>query len=217
MSLNLNTQISSIRPLFSYLKKQQENRQFIKSVEITATFILITFFLVFAVRPTVLTIAALKGDIESKKILKEELKTKINQVIMAQDAFSQVQERYAIVNSGLPDLPNYYDAASIIQQVGQNNAITVADLPFVLDQEVVKDDPRISTFGVTVGVNGPFLNAVKIASDILRDRRTSYINSINFTSGDNFTSTDSSPSSTAQTNSKFTTLYYYWPPSNEKK
>ena len=216
MSLTLNPQVSRLRPLFDYIKKQQENRKFIKSVEITATFFLITFFLLFALRPTILTISALKGDIESKKILKEELRKKINQIIVAQDLFSQVQERYQIVNAGLPDRPNYYEAAAIIQQLSEKNSSPTDSVSFNLDDNPVKDEPNLKTYTISLGINGSFLNAMALATDILSSRRTDYISTISFASGIS-KSEDASPSANQGVNTKFFTEYYYWPTYDEKK
>jgi hypothetical protein len=60
---------SKINPLISYLSKQRENNKFVKSIEISATFILISFFTFFAIKPTLLTISRLVGDIKAKEIL----------------------------------------------------------------------------------------------------------------------------------------------------
>lgn len=218
MSLNLNPQVSRAKPLFDYIKKQQENRKFIKSIEIGATFILITFFLLFALRPTIITISALKGDIESKKILKEELRNKINKVITAQDLFSQVQERYQVVNSSLPDKPNYYESSAIIQQIGQKYGVSAESMAFNLDAGEVKEDPGIQAYNVSVGVNGPFTNALSFATEILKNRRTDYISALNFVNATEINNSSASPSATAGgVSTRFSTIFYYWPPINEKK
>lgn len=213
LSLNLSPQVSRAKPLFDYLKKQQENRKFVKSIEIGATFVLITFFLIFALRPTIVTISALKGDIESKKILKEELRVKINKVIAAQELFSQVQERYTVVNSSLPDKPNYYDSAMIVQQIAKKYNIPAESLAFTLDTDDVKEDPGIKSFSIGVGVNGPFTNALSFAADVLKNRRTDYISTISFSNAAEIAST-ASPSASSGISTRFSTVFYYWPPSN---
>lgn len=218
MSLNLNPQVSRAKPLFDYIKKQQENRKVTKSVEIGATFVLITFFLVFALRPTIITISTLAGDIESKKILKEELRVKINKVIIAQDLFSQVQERYQVVNSSLPDKPNYYESSTIIQQIGQKYSIPAESMAFNLEGGEVKEDPGIKAYNVSVGVNGPFTNALSFATEILKNRRTDYISALNFVDSTQLNNNSASPSAVASgVSTRFSTIFYYWPPINEKK
>jgi hypothetical protein len=207
----VRTQISRVRPLFEYLKKQQDNRKFVHSIEISATFVLITFFMVFALRPTILTISALKGDIESKKILKEELRNKINQVVTAQDLFSQVQERYQIVNSGLPDHPNYYEAADIIEQTGKKYDIPVDSLAFDLENSTTDVSPDVQTYSIHTMVNGPFINAVNLATEILKNRRADYINILNLATADDSQTSDSTSSAKPGISTKFSTAFYFWP------
>ncbi|MFZ2152432.1 MAG: hypothetical protein WAV41_00040 [Microgenomates group bacterium] len=217
MSLNIDNQVSRMRPLFDFIKKQQENRQFVRSVEITATFVLITFFLIFAVRPTIITIASLRGDIESKKILKSELKNKINQVIQAQDLFSQVQERYQVINSSLPDRPNFYDAADIITQISQKNSITLNSILFDLEVVPYKNEPSVKSYSLQIGVSGSFDSALNIASELLKNRRTDNISSLNFTTGLSPNQKSASPSASSGVITSFSTHFYYWPATYGKK
>lgn len=207
---------SSIKPMFDYLRKQQENRRFLRSLEITATFITITFFMYFAIRPTVITISSLKGEIESKKLLKTALRSKINDVIQAQDAYSQVQERYQIINTSLPDSPHFFDAAYQIQQTGLGSSLSIDTLTFNLAQPVsdAKKDPSLATYSVGLNLEGDFPPALKLASELLKNRRLVNIDSLNFTSE---IAPDASPGASGSVNTNFSSTFYYWPDSNEKK
>jgi hypothetical protein len=210
------TQVSKIRPLLTYIKKQQENRRFVRAVEISATFTLITFFMFFAIKPTLLTISSLKGDIESKKILKAALKEKINKVILAQDLFSQVQEKYQIVNSSLPDRPAYYEAASQILKNGKDTNIQVDNLSFNLqDLESQKIDPNVQSYSVSVGVVGSFNSGLKLASELLKNRRIINISAVNFFN--EIQLVESTGSATGGINTKFVSSFYYWPEHYGKK
>lgn len=222
MSPSFSSQVSSIRPLFDYLEKQRENKKFTKSVEITATFFLITFFLIFALRPTIITISSLKGDIESKKLLKEELKNKINQVITAQDLFSQVQERYQVVEASLPDNPNFYQAADIITSAGTSSNLALEKLTFDLKPENnnalkdVKDASGVKVYSISTAIKGQFTDAVGLVSQILSNHRTDYIGEITFIEQSS-TSVGSSATTSTGLSTKFSTDFYYWPPTYDKK
>ena len=89
--INLSIATSHLRPLVDYLRRQRNNQSFYHTIELNATVFLIIFFVVFAIRPTVTTISSLVGDINAKEIQQTQLKTKINQIIKAQDLYSQVQ------------------------------------------------------------------------------------------------------------------------------
>jgi len=96
---NLQSNISKLTPLFDFLKKQREIEKNRKVFELSITFAIISIFLFFAIRPTFLTISTLVGDIKSKELLTSKMKIKIDQIITAQDNFSQVQEKYSVKNN----------------------------------------------------------------------------------------------------------------------
>jgi hypothetical protein len=214
------SQVSKIKPLFDYLNKQRENQKFVKTTEITATFILISFFLFFAVRPTFLTISSLVGEIKSKELMKKELKVKINNVILAQDLFSQAQERYQVIDSSLPDKPGFFDAANQTIKTGQNADIAVSRLNInLLDKNDKLIDPNLNTYTIGLNIDGQFSNAVKAVGDLLNNRRVINIESFGI-SKQTVSSNQASPSATTTSGgitTSFTASFYYWPENYGKK
>lgn len=163
--------ISRIRPMFEYLSKQQENQRFTRSIEIAATFILISFFMIFAIRPTALTISALVGDIKSKEIQSHNMKSKISNIIQAQDLFSQVQERYQIVESSFPDKPRYAHITTQFQQTALNQQFELDRLSFNLSGKEGED-----VFSISVNSPANFRQAVSFVDELLKNRRLIEIN-----------------------------------------
>ncbi len=172
MNLNLNSLSSQATPLLEYIQKKRENQKIVKSVEIGATFFLISFFVLFAIKPTFLTISALIGDINSKKLLSTQLKTKINDVIVAQDLFSQVQERYSLVESSLPLNPRFYHANSQIISLANNRQISFPKINYV-----IKDQNYFTT---NLNASTSYQSAVALFSDLLQNRRLINIDGITF-------------------------------------
>jgi Tfp pilus assembly protein PilO len=213
MALSLNNQVSRIKPLYSYLKKQRENYRFVRSVEVSATFVLISFFLFFAIRPTVLTISSLLGDIQSKQLLKNQLKTKINNIIQAQDLFSQVQEKYQIINTSLPDRPSFYETAQQIQQTGNASLLNLNSFDYNLQtDDKLPTTSNLKTYQIPLDVNGSFAAATKLISDLLNNRRLINISSIGIGPSGliNPDSTVVVPAGSISTD--FVSSYYYWSP-----
>lgn len=165
MIFNIDTsKISSqISPLFAYLQKQRDNQKVIRLLEIGGTFFLISFFIFFAIKPTFLTISALLGDIKAKELLSKELKTKINDVIMAEDLFSQVQERYYLVESSLPSNPRFFQANSQIVSLSQNHQIFLDKVDYLVQDS--------DTFSTNISTASSYLSAISLVSDILNNRR----------------------------------------------
>lgn len=211
-------QFSKARPLFEYLKKQRENEKFMHYLEIAATFVLVTFFLVFAIRPTILTISSLVGDIKSKQLLKAELKTKINDVIRAEDLFSQVQDRYLVINTSLPDKAYYTQTADQIRQSALASGLLVDNFGFSLQSNKDKSiDPNVSYYSVGLNIQGQFNSAIKMVTDLLNNRRLININSISVNNGrsDNANATTSATQNQVGTN--FGMSFYYWPANSNEK
>lgn len=213
MSLSLSNQFSRVKPLYEYLKKRQEDYRFIRTVEVAATFVLISFFLVFAIRPTALTISSLWGDIKSKQILKSQLETKIDNIVKAQDNFSQVQERYQIVENSLPSRPRFAETAEQIQQSGSNSGLTVNSFDYNVDDSGGNlISPNVKEYQVSLILDGSFASTTDFISRLLQNRRLININSLDIGLSSSPGLSNPTSSSSGSINASFDSDYYYWAP-----
>jgi len=206
----LSPVISSVKPLLLYLKKRQENEKFIKSFEIGFTFITITFFLIFAIKPTAVTISGLVGEIKSKQLLVKQMRSKINNIVVAQDAFSQVQEKYQIVESSLPDSPRFYHSSNQIRLASAESQIIVDKLSFKLPTE---ETQNLKSYSANINQTAEFNSIMQLISRLQDSRRLIDLHPLTIslkTAKDK----DSTPSATSFI---LNTQLFYWQPSNEKK
>lgn len=211
-----STIISQVQPLIEYLKKQRENEKFLKSVENIATIALIVFFLIFAVRPTLLTISALVGDIKSKEVLKTHMRLKINNIIQAQDTFSQVQERYSVINSSLPDSPQYADIARQIQSLGQSTGFYLDQINF--DIRPPKTSNSLSSYNIKFGGPLNFPAILSFLEQLDQFRRLLYVNSLSFsTLASDVGQPESTPSASQLVNFSLSSDIYYWQNDHSQK
>jgi len=209
MSL-VNSLYSSTRPLFEYLKKQKENQKFIRKVEIASTFSLITFFLVFAIRPTFLTISSLLGEIKAKETSTKLMKAKINNLILAQDNFAQVQERYQIINSSLPDKNSFSTLYDQLQSSARQSTFSLETLNFSLNQkEAIPSFDAAKKYQVSLTSPTPFTSFVNFVDIISQNRRLIDISNLSFASKN---STSKTASQSSEMLSTFSADVYYWTP-----
>lgn len=203
--------VSRIAPLLEYIKKQQENRKVAKSVEIGATLFFISFFLLFAIKPTALTISALIGDIKSKEILVKQMRKKINEVVEAQNRFAQVQGNYKLIDSCLPDSPRYFHAISQISQAFSTNNESVNDIGIILSSKL-KNQPYLKSYSANFDQAVPFPVSLDILSRLLSNRRLFTIKNINFGQIDSKKTNNPADISAdpSAINFRFTTNIYYW-------
>jgi len=207
------------RPLAEYLKKQRENKKFIKTVETSGTFMLITFFMFFAIRPTALTISALIGEIKSKEKMVTEMRKKIGDLVLAQDAFSQVQERYQVINSALPDKPDYRQSMVQIISAGNEAGVLIDDINYDLNNTASDEGgpSSLASFSVPISRKTSFSSALALIDKIINNRRLINLKSVRINSARDEKSSAESPSSDSQINVGFVNQIYFWRSENEKK
>ena len=83
----LHAQFDSLQ---SYLVNHRNNERFWSYIEFSATLTLVVLFLSLAIRPTVLTIAKLAGEIKSKEEASLKMKGKIDIVFVVLGKFERI-------------------------------------------------------------------------------------------------------------------------------
>lgn len=162
------------RELLSFLDKKREDRYFYRLVEITITVTVITFFLIFAVRPSILTISALVGEVKSKEKVSAQMRKKINDVVMAQEIYAQIQEKYQLLESALPESPQYAQLTEQIVAAGDYSQTPVTSIGFNLNQK----DPN--TIAFSFSQDATFTNIRSFVEKISKNRRLFQVNNISF-------------------------------------
>ncbi|MBU1129888.1 type 4a pilus biogenesis protein PilO [Patescibacteria group bacterium] len=180
--LSKNLIVSQTKPLIEFLKKQRENKKFNQTIEITATFFLISFFLFSAIRPALTTISGLVGEIHAKQSLSGKMRSKINDLVLAQDTFSAVQEKYILIESSLPSVPKFAQASTQLKNITYDSGINLNEIKFGLNNKTDKSDPDSDmTAFYSIQINDDTTNFTKIPSlvqDLSENRRIMKINRI---------------------------------------
>jgi len=169
---NLQFNISKLSPLFKYLEKQRQVEKNRKIFELSITFGLISFFLFFAVRPTLLTISALIGDVRSKKVLSTTVKAKIDQIIIAQDNFASIQEKYFLVEEAFPSHQNYVGAMNLVDSATSQNNITLDKINFTQSKK--------NYFSTQISTSSSFMSTINLIDNLSHARRLLDISQITF-------------------------------------
>lgn len=218
-----NMIISKTKPLLEYIKKRQEDKKFIRSVEVTATFFTIAFFLIFAIKPTATTISALIGEINSKQILVKDMRRKINSLVIAQDNYSTIQGRYSIIESSLPDSPHFYHSANQLRLSARESQLDLNSFSFSLNDQKESDsknnspkalnNSQLKSYSAPISQSTDFINALVYLSRLQDSRRLidllpiSIINKID-------KNKEGTPSSNLTLN--FSAKLFYWQNNEEK-
>lgn len=209
--MNPVSQISSdrLKQLSEFLKRQKENNKFVRGVEVGVTFLLISFFLFFAIKPTALTISSLVGEIKSKELLNAQMKGKIENIMKAQEAYSLAQGRYSIIEASLPDRPGFYEAFDQVKESLNSVGTPFDNGGFDLAKIDEKDEknPNVKTYSVSLTVKNSFVNSQKIITDLLSNRRLINISAISFRNGTENNKDSDNPSNLT---TNFSATFFYW-------
>ena len=103
----------------------------------TAAIFLTAFLVVFAIRPTAITIAGLLGEIKVREKTNQELQQKIDQIVAAQIAYTQIYDQLVLVDHALPENPQF---ASLIRQIEAKRIVTNLELTELNYSSIVLTD-----------------------------------------------------------------------------
>jgi len=128
-------------------------------LEIILSLVTISFFGIFALRPTFLTISTLLKEINSKKDTVAKMDTKIKNLQTAQNILNQESLRIPIVELSIPILPQ---PQTFVHQIeGSASIAQVQILGIRIDETLLKGAALIddqSMMGFSVSATGSFQN-----------------------------------------------------------
>jgi len=173
---------------------------------------LISLLSIFAIRPAVITIFNLTGEIQSKKLLNKKLDSKLRQIIEAQNNFAQIQDYYGIIEKTFPSSPQYSHATDQIQSASQVSNLSLDKITF----NFPKEDPKqktlttdIQQYSINSSVQTDFYPAVDFLNKITQNRRLIDITSVSMNIAKR-RSSSSQEDISSQINFNFNTNVYYW-------
>ncbi len=108
------------------------------------------FFLFFAIRPTINTIAGLRKQIEDKKLVEKKLQDKINALSQIQAEYEIIQSYLPALNSSLPTKAEVVDLVKSIEKLANENQ---ASLSAIQVGETFLDVKTIATINTIPVVN----------------------------------------------------------------
>lgn len=158
------------------------------SVELFLSIGAIVFFAVFAVRPTLLTMADLIKEIEDKRELDQQLQQKIASLSTAQTTYLGLQERLGVLDQAIPNSPMFLESLKLLEKVASDRQliisnIVVNEIPKESSIEVSDKAERI-TVPVSVTVTGDYGSIRSFIEGVLALRRTFIIDTVIFSKND---------------------------------
>ncbi len=156
------------------------------------SFLAISLFAWYAIRPTAQTIIHLRREIADKTALNEQMENKITALIEAQATFQEIEDRLPVIRQALPNNP---DAIILARQLSNLaaysgasiSAIQIPSLP-VLGREATPGAKLAQTkpledFPVSVILTGPYASLKSFMDGLLKMRRIASVDTISLKLG----------------------------------
>ena len=167
-----------IQPLYQHVRRQAENKKTVKYVEIGTTFSLIAVFLFAAIAPTASAISKLIGEIKAKELTVKEMKTKINNLVQAQENYAAFQEKYQVLESSYPSSQEFYQSASNFSAITRESSSIIRSVNFNLSEHETTFDSKNPSYIVSMLIDGNYYSILQTIKKITESRRLMDINSI---------------------------------------
>lgn len=197
MAFDWQTEYHRYRRYFVDIGEVYKKRKKIRVyTEITLSFLIVSFFLFFAIKPTLLTIAELVKTINDQKLVTEQLQAKIKTLGSAQTEYNLIQNEVYLVDEALPIDTRTSILIKQLEVLARQSGVTIES--FKLDQVYLRGDApketqetkeKTQTKGTTQPINftfstsGEYQNLKSFLQSLTALRRIITVESFAFKAG----------------------------------
>ncbi len=188
--------------VFDYKEEYKRYKRYYQSLEpafqkpetraytaIIFSFLVVSLFGWYAIRPTMQTIFTLRREIADKIDLNKKMEDKISALIEAQAAYQEIEPRLPIVNQALPVTPDAVRAARYLSALAADSRVTIntigiSSIPLIpgmgpgMSQATASD--KFGNFPIAISVTGAYPNVKNFTNGIVNLRRIMQITSLFF-------------------------------------
>jgi hypothetical protein len=126
-------------------------------VTLTMSFLTISFFLVFAIRPTAVTISGLIRDLSAYRKLSADLDQKISAVFAAQSVYMNASSQLVLLDEAIPKTPTMMAFVDQINLLAASRQITLKSIAVDEFSIVRQSDNKTATSSTAAAVTYPFV------------------------------------------------------------
>ncbi len=155
------------------------------SLELVFSIVTISFFAIFAIRPTLITMANLSKEIDDKTALEEQLREKSAALSTLQTQYLSIENRLPILDKALPVSPDMPQILATIERLVSDRNLTILSMEVKDIPKDVTDAPDIHKLTrisrpIILTVTGDFPTIRQLVEDIRNLQQTMIVDSIIF-------------------------------------
>jgi len=178
---------SRFRRYYTDMVPAMKKPKFRATTSVVFSFLAISLFLWYAVRPTAATIIHLQREIEDKQALNQRMESKITSLIEAQSSYESIQDALPVLDQALPSKP---DAVILARQIStivnmsqaSVSAIQIPEVPITIDHSTpgasLTNTKPLQEYSFGVVLTGSYSAIKSFFEYLLQLRRITNINNI---------------------------------------
>jgi Tfp pilus assembly protein PilO len=172
MAADYQTTFRRYGRFYKNVRRQMKRKEVLVSTNIILTLFTISFFAVFAIRPTALTISGLWREINDKKNVQSQLEGKISNLSEAQSALESMEEDLQLLENAIPATAEFSRLVKIIEYLASDNGLVLSSNSFSniklyqSAQQATASAAQIETHSFSVGLRGTFSDLGSFINDL---------------------------------------------------
>ena len=185
--LPTNNQFSRFRKYYTSIEPIWEKPKNRIYTAIIFSFLAISLFAWYAIRPTVQTILFLQKDIADKTIVNQKMEQKIAQLIEARANLDEIQPRIYLVREAIPENPDALDLSLQLRNLINSSdatmsSLTLGGIPLVSSDTKTKTGNNVSSaeFHINTILMGGYPGLESVLDQMNIMRRMITVSMLNF-------------------------------------
>lgn len=192
MPFNYKTELSRYKKYYQTLEHvagQPKSHMYTTAI---FSFLVVSLFGWYAIRPTIQTILFLRRQIADDQIVNQKMEDKITAMIQAQSSYQTVQAQLPLLTQALPDNPEAIDVVSSLRNLSQIaqasiSSLSVSQSPLVATTQTattsavssLSKKAKIASVPISLSLSGSFPSINTFLNGVLSMRRILTIQSMN--------------------------------------
>ena len=157
------------------------------------SFLVISLFLWYAIRPTIQTILSLRREIKDDREVNSQMEQKISNLVEAQAAYQDASPKLALLPQGLPKNPEVVEFLLSVRTMAQEanasiSGIQVQTVPITTSTTATPGaaaSSQVLGIPITLSIDGSFDQLKQILDSLMNTRRVISVQSYQITALDN--------------------------------
>lgn len=181
MPYNYKTELERYRRYYQSLEPLLNKKKSQNYTAVIFSFLVISLFGLYAIRPTIGTILTLKREIQDKIEINKKMEEKISALIEAQAVYSQIENNLPFIDQALPSDPEAIPLIVQLQNLATLHGVSIATVqlpPVPLLGKESTTSAKIQAIGAkqesftfTISIVGPYSGILEFITGLLEMRR----------------------------------------------